>query len=161
VFERELKNVRNPAYGASLLYAVVQGHNEIAGTGEGLALPHLFVALPLLLDPRVLDVFSHTRAGLRGVAEKLDVGHTTGADMLRTLLPEAKKQRDFTLQSLNILLLTKLVRLNPDDASISLAQAAQPAPLCEPEGYSEALKLGKWLASLSVFEVSSITKVVY
>lgn len=161
MFERELKNVRNPAYGASLLYAVIQGHSEIAGTGEGLALPHLFVALPLLLDPRALEVFSHTRVGLRGAAEKLDAGPTTGADMLRTLLPEAKKQRDFTLQSLNILLLTKLVRLNPHQASISLEQAVQITSLCEPEGYSEALKLGGWLASLSVFEISSITKVVY
>jgi hypothetical protein len=161
VFERELENVRNPAYGASLLYAVIQGHSEIAETDEGLALPHLFVALPLLLDPRALDVFSHTRIGLRGAAEKLDAGRTTGADMLRTLLPEAKKQRDFTLQSLNILLLTKLVRLNPDQASISLEPTAQIAPPFEPEGYNEALKFGRWLASLSVFEISSITKVVY
>ena len=161
LFETEVANVRNPAYGASLLYAVVCGHSEATDGNRGIALPHLFVALPLLLNPRALETFAHTRASLRTVAEKLDSGRETGADLLRTLLPEAKRQREFTLQSLNILLLAKLVRLNPQDASVKLEMTNQIQPPSEPEGYSEGLKLGKWLSTLSVFEVSSITKVVY
>jgi hypothetical protein len=147
LFKAEIANVHNPAYGASLLYAVVYGHSEATAENRGIALPHLFVALPLLLNPRALERFAHTRAGLRTVAEKLDSGRETGADLLRTLLPEAKRQREFTLQSLNILLLAKLVRLNPQDASVTLEMINQIKPPSEPEGYSEGLKLGKWLAS--------------
>jgi hypothetical protein len=161
LFERELTNVLNPAYGASLLHAVLRGHSESGEIGQGLPLPHLFVALPLLLNPRALDALSHTRTGLRNVAEKLDSGPTTGADLLRTLLPEAKRKREFTLQSLNVLFLANLVKLNRTTASVSLTPGNRTAPLSEPEGYSEGLKLGKWFASLSVFEVTSITKVVY
>jgi len=161
LFEREITNVLNPAYGASLLHAVVRGHSEACETGQGLPLPHLFVALPLLLNPRAVDALSHTRSGLRNVAEKLDSGLTTGADLLRTLLPEAKRKREFTLQSLNVLLLAKLVDFDRKNASVSIMASNFVLPLLEPEGYSEGLKLGKWFASLSVFEVSSITKVVY
>ena len=161
LFETEVANVLNPAYGASLLYAVVYGHSEATAGNQGVALPHLFLALPLLLNPRALGAFAHTRANLRAVAEKLDSGRETGADLLRTLLPEAKRQREFTLQSLNILLLAKLVRLNPQDVSVRLEMTNQVQPPSAPEGYSEGLKLGKWLSTLSVFEVSSITKVVY
>jgi|HubBroStandDraft_5_1064220.scaffolds.fasta_scaffold301239_1 hypothetical protein len=161
LFERELANVRNAAYGASLLHAVIYGYSESAEAGRGLALPHLFLALPLLLSPRALEALSHTRAGLRTAAERLDSGRETGADFLRTLLPDAKKQREFTLQSLNILLLSRLIRLDPKDASVSLGDQTQPAAPVEPEGYAEGVKLGKWLATLSVFEVTSITKVVY
>jgi len=161
LFERELTNVLNPAYGASLLYAVVRGHSESSETGQGLPLSHLFVALPLLLNPRAVDALSHTRSGLRNVAEKLDSGLTTGADLLRTLLPEAKRKREFTLQSLNVLLLAKLVDLDQKTASVSIMPGKRPLSVSEPEGYSEGLKLGKWFASLSVFEVTSITKVVY
>jgi hypothetical protein len=159
LFKRELSNVLNPAYGASLLYAVMQGHRETAKANQGLPLLHLFVALPLLLNPGVLDAVSRTRTGLRNVAEKLDSGSETGSDLLRTLLSEAKRQREFTLQSLNILLLARLVRLNPKDATVSLEDKTNLQ--LQPEGYSEGLKLGKWLATLSIFEVSSITKVVY
>lgn len=161
LFKKEIANVLNPAYGASLLYAVVSGHNEATAGTRGIELPHLFVALPLLLNPRVVSAFMHTRASLRTAAEKLDQGRETGADLLRTLLPEAKRQREFTLQSLNVLLLARLVRLNPQDASVSLDKANSIQFPSEPEGYREGLKLGKWLSSLSVFEISSITKVVY
>lgn len=161
LFERELTNVLNPAYGASLLHAVIRGHSEVNEMEQGLAIPHLFVALPLLLNPRVLDALSHTRSGLRNVAEKLDNGPNTGADLLRTLLPEAKRKREFTLQSLNILLLANLVGLDLKSASVSIKLNNRALPVSDPEGYAEGLKLGKWLASLSVFEVSSITKVVY
>jgi hypothetical protein len=77
------------------------------------------------------------------------------------LLPEAKRKREFTLQSLNVLLLAKLVDLDPKSASVSIKPSNRVLPLSEPEGYAEGLKVGKWFASLSVFEVSSITKVVY
>lgn len=162
LFERELSNVRNPAYGASLLYAVLRGHADNAENSQGLALPHLFVALPLLLNPNVLVAVSHTQAGLRNVAEKLDRGRDTGADLLRTLLFEAKAQREFTLQSLNVLLHANVATLNPGDATVSLSPSKKPLfPSRKTEGYDEGLRLGKWLSTLSVFEISSITKVVY
>lgn len=161
LFERELTSVLNPAYCASLLHGVIRGHSECVDPEVGIPVPHLFVALPLLLNPRALDTFAHTRSGLRNVAEKLDSGAETGADLLRTLLTEAKGHRDLALRSLQILLLAKVARLNTKKATLHLEADGRGAPPLQPEGYAEAVKLGRWFASLSVFEITSITKVVY
>ena len=161
LFERELETVLNPAYGASLLYAFVRGHEESAQAGQGMPIPHLFVALTLLLNPRVVDALAHTRSGLRNVAEKLDSSPETGADLLRSLLTESKTNRELTLQSLQILMVAGLVRLDTHRASVYLQPANDLLPPLQPEGYIEGLKLGRWFATLSVFEITSIMKVVY
>jgi hypothetical protein len=98
---------------------------------------------------------------MRAVADKINSGANTGSDLLMTLLPRAQASRDFTLSCISVLLRTGLASLDVSTASLVVHDNAELSKRRElPAGTKEAEKLGRWLAELSAFEITSLTKVV-
>ena len=161
LFEKEIARVQNPAYGAILVYYLAKGYSEGHALSAPIPLPYLFIGVPFLLTPEVNDLIKHTSSGMRAVADKINSGASTGSDLLMTLLPRAQVSREFTLNSINILLRTRLASLDVAEASLVIHENKELAKQRElPVGTKEAAKLGRWLSELSAFEITSLTKVV-
>jgi hypothetical protein len=161
LFAEEIARIQNPAYGSVLVYSLAKGYQSAHPDHSAMPLSYVFIAIPLLLSPEVIDVMSHTRSGLRSLADKLNSNGNTGADMLITLMPRVRELREFTLACIKFLLVTNLVSLDTTDGTLVAHdnKYVLARPELPPET-KQAEQLGKWLAVLSPFELSSITKVV-
>jgi hypothetical protein len=161
LFEKEIANVQNPAYGAILAYYLAKGYSDAHIERRSIPLPIVFVGLPLLLAPEIVEVISHTTRGVRAVVEKINSGSKTGSDLLMTLLPRAQNTREFTLTCIKFLLRTNLASLDIASGGLIVHDDSSLARRPElPPETKEASKLGRWLSELSTFEISSLTKVV-
>ena len=161
LFEKEIARVQNAAYGAILVYYLAKGYSDAHAVSAPIPLPYVFIGVPFLLTPEVNDLIKHTSSGMRAVADKINSGANTGSDLLMTLLPRAQASREFTLNSICILLRTGLASLDVSAAGLVVHESKELAKQRElPVGTKEAAKLGRWLSELSAFEITSLTKVV-
>ena len=160
LFQKELANIKNPAYGSTLIYCLGRGYERSNDSRSSIPLPVVFLAVPLLLDREVISTIKQTRLGIRAVADKLSTNAKAGPDLLLSMPSRVASYRDFTVSCILVLLRTKLASLvlqrgtltiHPNDSFENHANF--------PPETKEAEKLGGWLAQLSLFEISSVIKV--
>lgn len=160
LFAKEVANIRNPAFGAALLYGLARGYRVGDEQTHGLPLPIAFIGLPFLLEPEVVDTIRHTKAGIRNVAEKLSANPRAGSDLLRRMPALAKANRKFTVDCILVLLRASLAELHVGSSELRIHNDLSLEKIDGvPREYKEAEKLGGWLAKLSIFEISSLFKV--
>lgn len=162
LLDTEVRNVQNPAFGAIMLAAFVQGFYEADETKRGAPLPYLFLVLPMILHSDIYRLLSSTRLSLRQMAEKFVSSEHAGTDLLLSLGSSAKRCRRLTNESLGILFVSGLATMDAQSARVVPRKARQfsdrPDVPCEA---AESQKLGKWFAQLSTFEIGSILKVIF
>jgi ABC-3C biological conflict system middle component len=160
--DSEVRNVQNPAFGAVMLAAFVQGFYEADEKKRGVPLPYLFLVLPLILHSDIFRLLSGTRTSLRHMAEKFVSTESAGTDLLLSINSSALHLRELTAESLGVLFLAGLAKLDPKKGVVlprkSIEFASRLDLPCEAE---ESRKLGKWFAPLSPFEIGSILKVTF
>jgi hypothetical protein len=160
--DTEIRNVQNPAFGAAILAAFVQGYYDADQTKEGAPLPYLFLVLPIVLHTDMYRLLSGTRAGLRQMAEKFVSTEYAGTDLLLSLNNRASLYRGLTSDSLGVLLVTGLAHMDVKKARVlprKIFQFSQRHDI--PDEAEGGRKLGKWFAELSTFEIGSILKVIF
>jgi hypothetical protein len=160
--DAEVRNVQNAAFGAAILTAFVQGFFEADESKQGVPLPYLFLVLPIVLHSDIYRLLAGTRLGLRHMAEKFVSTEIAGTDLLLSLQGRALRLRGLTAESLGVLFLAGLAKLDSKKGRVLPRKARrfssrQDVP-CEAE---ESRKLGKWFAQLSPFEIGSILKVTF
>jgi hypothetical protein len=160
--DREARNVQNPAFGATVLAAFLQGHYEADEMKGGTPLPYLFLVLPMIFHSEVYRLLSETRTGLRQFAEKFVSSEFASTDLLLSLGSSAIRLRRLTADSLGIMLLSGLATLDSQHGRLLPRKvnvfSARPDIPNEAE---QGRKLGRWFAELSPFEIGSILKVVF
>lgn len=109
--EIEVRNVQNPAFGAMLLAAFVQGFYESDQSKEGAPLPYLFLVLPIVLHADIYRLLSGTRPSLRHMADKFFSAEHAGSDLLLSINRSAFRLRELTAESLGILFLTGFAKM--------------------------------------------------
>lgn len=160
--DAEARNVQNPAFGAVLLASCVQGFYDADDTKQGIPLPYLFLVLPILLNSEIYRLLSGTRTSLRHMAEKFASTEYAGTDLLLSLNRSAVHFRRLTAESLGVLFLTGLAKMDAQKARVVPRKTRQFSIRPDiPDEAEESRKLGKWFAQLSTFEIGSILKITF
>ena len=160
--DAEARNIQNPAFGAVLLASFVQGFYDADDTKQGAPLPYLFLVLPIVLHSDIYRLLSGTKIGLRHMAEKFVSTEYAGTDLLLSLHSSALRFRRLTAESLGVLFLTGLAKMDPKKARVIPRKARLFSKRPDvPDEADESRKLGKWFAQLSAFEIGSILKVTF
>ena len=160
--DAEARNVQNAAFGAVILAAFVQGFYDADETKEGVPLPYLFLVLPIVLHSDIYRLLSGTKPSLRHMAEKFVSAEYAGTDLLLSLNSSALRLRGLTAESLGVLFLTGLAKMDSKKARVVPRKARQFSRRPDvPNEAEESRKLGKWFAQLSAFEIGSILKVTF
>jgi hypothetical protein len=160
--DAEVLMIQNPAFGAAILAGFVQGFYEADKSKQGTPLPYLYLILPMVLHADFYRLLKSTKPSLRHLAEKFVSVEYAGTDLLLSLGRRASQMRKLTSESLSVMLLTRLARLDNSKARLTPRKTEQFSQRPDiPEQVEEAIKLGKWFADLSPFEIGSILKVAF
>ena len=160
--DAEIRHVQNPAFGAAILAAFLQGFYDADQSKKGVPLPYLFLVLPIVLHADMFRLLSNTKAGLRQMAEKFVSTEYAGTALLLSLNTRALLFRRLTSDSIGILLLTGLAHLDSRTARIVPRKVVQFSERPDvPDEADESRKLGRWFSELSTFEIGSILKVTF
>ena len=160
--DAEARNVQNAAFGATLLGAFVQGFYEADASKNGVPLPYLFLVLPILLHSDIYRLLSSTTPSLRHMAEKFVSAENAGTDLLLSLNGSALRMRRLTADSLGVLFVAGLARMDSKSARVVPQKATQFSKRPDvPTEAEQSRKLGRWFAQLSPFEIGSILKVTF
>jgi hypothetical protein len=160
--DAEVRNVQNAAFGAVILAGFIQGFYKADETKQGVPLPYIFLVLPIVLHSDIYRLLSSTRPSLRHMAEKFVSTEYAGTDLLLSLNTRASRLRRLTAESLGVLFLTGLAKMDSKKARIVPRKARQFSSRPDiPEEVEQSRKLGGWFAQLSAFEIGSILKVTF
>jgi len=160
--DSEVRNVQNPAFGAVVLAAFLQGYYEADETKQGVPLQYTFLVLPLVLHSDMYRMLSGTKLGLRHMAEKFVSAEYAGTDLLLSLSGSAVRLRKLTAESLAVALYTGLASMIPNKGRVVPRKVRRFSTRPDIPIEAEASrKLGRWLAHLSAFEIGSILKVTF
>jgi hypothetical protein len=145
--DAETRNIQNPAFGAAVLAAFVQGFYDGDETRRGVPLPYLFLVLPMILHSDVYRLLSGTKPSLRHMAEKFVSTEYAGTDLLLSLNGSARRLRGLTAESLGVMFLTGLAKMDTKKARIIPRKVHQFSNRPDvPEAAEDSRKLGKWFA---------------
>jgi hypothetical protein len=161
VLDQGIANVQNPAYAAALLAGFVHGYRENHPLRNGVPLPYVFIATPMLLQAEIVDNIRSTQLGLRGMVHKLSSSEVAGTDVVLSISEHARDYRSLTTEAVAIMLATHMVQLDTQKGLAIPTGSGLETRGELPSDYSSAVKLGKWFSELSTFEVASILKVTF
>ena len=161
VLDQGIANVQNPAYAATLLAGFVQGYRQNHPLRNGVPLPYVFVATPMLLQAEIVDNIRSTQLGLRGMVRKLSSSEVAGTDVVLSISEHAREYRSLTTEAIAIMLATRMVQLDTEKGWMLPVGHRVEARGELPMDYSSAVKLGKWFSELTTFEIVSILKVAF
>jgi hypothetical protein len=160
--DTEVRNVQNAAFGAVILAGFIQGYYEGDETKQGSPLPYVFLVLPIVLHSDIYRLLSGTRPSLRHMAEKFVSTEYAGTDLLLSLNSRALRLRSLTAESLGVLFLTGLAKMDWKKGRIVPRKSRQFSRRPDiPDEAEQSRKLGGWFAQLSAFEIGSILKVTF
>ena len=156
---QEVRAVQNEALGAALLGHYCANANADSGSARSVALPLLFVVLPVALHEETcqLAVGTQFRSGLRGFATKL----TDHRELLLGLHDRMMAFRVLSLRSLRVALAYDLLKFELAEASVRASLRKPPKKLVDAVGpmFRSVARLGVWTQGLSVLEVGAILHV--
>lgn len=159
----EVRMVQNPALGAVLLWRFVSGYWEGHQHHSATPLPLFFLVLPIVLHEETAVFVKSTQktSGLRAFAAKFGESKTSKQDLLLAIQERAKSLRELTLESLQLALSTRLVRLDLNGEIFPLSRTRPQAGVPETVKplLSESEKLGYWFSQLTLHEIATALKV--
>lgn len=159
----EVRNVQNPALGATLLWSFACGYAENHRVSESPPLQLLFLVLPIVLHAQTDEFVKGTQksSGLRAFAAKFGEASTAKQDLLLAIHDRSLRLRALTLDSLRLALSSRLLHLEVAGRVIPLSRTRAEAGLSAEakQLLRDAEKLGVWCASLTVHEIATTLKV--
>jgi hypothetical protein len=163
ILAREVRNVQNPALGALLIWRFACAYREAHLTKEAAPITLTYLVLPLLLhEESQLAVRSTLAAsGLRAAISKFSENRNPRQDVLIALQNRAQRLRALTTSSLGIAVAKSLVSLD-GHARVAALSTTPARTALSPEVRklaTDAEKIGRWCAELSLHEVSTALKV--
>ena len=163
VLAQEVRHVQNPALGALLIWRFASAYREAHEARDPAPLTLAYVVLPLLLHELSQQAVRTTQAasGLRAAIAKFSDSKSPRQDVLLSLQHRAERLRSLTTSSIGVGIAKSLIAL--DKNARILALSSTPAKSAEsPEVQklaTDAEKLGRWFAELTLHEVSVALKV--
>jgi hypothetical protein len=116
--------------------------------------------MPLFTTGNVYETGS--RPSLRHMAEKFVSAEYAGTDLLLSLNSRASRLRGLTAESLGVLFLTGLAKMDTKTGRVVPRKARRFSRRPDiPDEAEQSRKLGGWFAQLSAFEIGSILKVTF
>ncbi|MEN6459958.1 MAG: three component ABC system middle component [Syntrophomonas sp.] len=156
---KEIYLVQNPSIGAAIIWRFVCGY--YSKDNKPVPFPLLFLVLPIIFRQDLCDVIKSTqkRSGLSKVSEKLFSNHSN--DQLYYVHNSADQQRQLSLSSINIGIITKLFVIDIKSAQVFPLTQSNKTGLSESTKIllNAAEKLGLWCAELTLHEISTLLKV--
>jgi hypothetical protein len=162
VLSREVRNIQNPALGATLLWRFACGYVETHPTREPVPLPLLFLVLPIMLHKETTEFVQGTQnaSGLRAFAAKFGEAKTSKQDVLLSIHTRTGELKSLSLQSIRLALSTRLLHAETRAMFIPLSHAEARAGVNTDtrQLMRNAEKLGHWCGQLSLHEIATILK---
>ena len=163
ILTQEIRNVQNPALGAGLLWRFACGYTK-SHTGNGaVALPLLFIVLPVILHAKTESLVAGTQtgSGLRAFATKFSKSSNLMQDLLLTIHDRMIEMKGLSQDALRIALATRLLHLDTDGTVIPLSRTQPKAgmPCSVRRLLRSAERLGVWCGRLTTHEVATTLKV--
>jgi hypothetical protein len=162
LLSQEVRATQNPALGATAIWRFACGYNAAHPQRGFPPLQLCFLAVPIVFHKPLLEQLDGTlrASGLRQFVAKLGDTKLAHQDLLFAIQDRAEKWKDVSLESLQIAMACRLVRLEMDGRVVRLTET-------EPSGLSPAAKkilrnaekLGAWMSQLSLHEVSNLLHV--
>lgn len=163
--DHEARIVQNSALGAGLIWRAAQSYNAAHRTKDYMPLPLGFVVLPIVYHGDTFDILKSTQrtTGLRGFAEKFRDSKTSQSDVLFAIHDRALRRRELSWNSITIAVQTRLISINCPSATVVPLSSSnvRGVPKLVRDYLKQADKLGEWFADLSLFEISSVLRVVF
>ena len=159
---KEVRNVQNPALGASLLWRFVCGYSAAHRTREPAPLLLLFLVLPIVLHEQTESFVQGTQkaSGLRVFAAKFGKAEHAKQDLLLSINDRMLALRNLSLQSLRLALASRLLHLESARVvPLTETPAAAGVPREVRQLLSSADKLGEWCGALTLHEVATTLRV--
>lgn len=158
----ELEIVQNPALGAYAIWRFGLGFQ--ADDSRPTTLPLVFLVLPLLLHTQTLEVIGSTQkaSGLTVFAAKLGKER----ENLLAVHVRARSLRELTLESIGLGIVSKLLSLDYDDASLRanalLGPSANPFLPERLRGLPKSAdKIGHWFSKAGLSQVANMLNVEF
>lgn len=159
---REVQNVQNPALGAAIVWRFCCGYVETNRISASPPLPLLFLVLPIILHQATSEFVKRTfkNSGLRAFAAKFGDSSVSKQDLLLQIQERAIRWRKLSLQSIELAVAGKLIKLEENGEVISLSQTKARGLSDEVRQLMDlAEKLGAWFGELTVHEVVTTLRV--
>ena len=160
---RETAFVQNPALGAVLLWRFCAAYAEAHASNDSPVLHLAFLVLPLLLHRDTFEELSSTRGSIHTFTEKFSRSETSKADVLLGIQNRVTQFRALTLEAIQLAVHCRLLTVLPSSAklvSLSSAKPSSPPSSVRPL-ITNAEKLGKWFAGMTLFEIENVLKVAF
>lgn len=160
---REAAFVQNPALGAVLLWRFCAAYADAHPSSDSPVLQLVFLVLPLLLQRDTFEELNSTRGSIHTFTEKFSRSETSKADVLLGVQNRVSQFRDLTLEAIQLAVHCRLVTVIPSSANLVSLSAAKPSspPTSVRSLITNAEKLGKWFAGMTLFEVENVLKVAF
>jgi hypothetical protein len=160
----EVRQWNSPSVGAYLLWRFTSGYCDAHPNGDApVALLH-FLAVPLLTNRRLLDPISNRRADLQSYVRSFETSNDS--DILVTVHDRAKRNRAYTLASIDIAVSTGLVSWDADSGklypskNINRPKRGNALKASFEKDGKKAGILGRWFAEHSISAIATYLKVV-
>jgi hypothetical protein len=164
VLTKEVTHIQNPALGAVLLWRFAVGYTAAHRTSESPPVQLGFIVLPIILHQETCDVLRSTNlpSGLHGFAQKFSSAEVGKADLLFSIHARSIAFRNLSLDSLRFCVRHRLLTVTPSDGRLIPLSQTNPTGVAHSTRplLSASEKLGKWLSALSLFEITTVLKVV-
>jgi hypothetical protein len=163
---KELDNLNNPALGAIILWRFVAGYETGSGIKAGTPFPLLFIVIPMILQPEILDLIKSTYrpSGLRMFSSKFSEPSVSKNDIVYSIQPRAREMENLSRESLKLAIATNLVSIDPGTSllfPVSVAPTSSNISKEIDEMLKQAYKLGFWCSQVTLHEISIILKVEF
>jgi len=163
---KELENLNNPALGAIAIWRFVAGYESGSETKAGAPFPLLFIILPMILQPVILELMKSTfkPSGLRLFANKFAEPATAKNDIVYSIQKRARDMRELSMNSLKLAIVSDLVSI---DVQSGLVYPISVTPLKRSiskevdEMLRQAEKLGAWCSQVTLHEISVILQMEF
>lgn len=154
--DREFNNLLNPAFGAFLLRAFMDGYCE--SEQKQVPLHHLFLPIPIVSLEEFADALVSTNksSGFRKVVSKVD------DDLLYSIHYRVMDFRAVSFDAIKLAHFSKIILLDLETAAVlrpSKPIPSQILPTSQKGVLDASRKLGAWLSEMSTHEICTTLRV--
>ena len=160
---QDVYHVQNPALASLVQWRFVVGYTKARADASGVPLQFLFLVAPMVLDDQIRQVIRGTqrRSGLRQFVDKFSARDGPGSDVLVSIHDRVAHFMCLSIRGIQIGVQSGIMAVDADSGhAVALSQTR---PRTEAESVREfvntAEKLGEWMSTMSLFEVSRTLRV--
>lgn len=160
---QEVRNIQNPALGATLLWRFACGYSESHRTKDSVPLTLMFIVLPILLHRQTEDFLNSTRqaSGLRAFTTKFGESKNSKQDLLIAIHERMIRLRSLSFASIQIAMATRLIHVDTFARVLALSttDAISGIPPETKRLMADSKKLGSWCSQLTLHEIAAALKI--